>query len=180
MDGRVEAVARDAGHNFSKPPATAIRLVEGLGVEGDAHFGATVQHLHRMAQDPDLPNVRQVHLIHGELLDELAAKGFAVAPGELGENVTTRGIALLDLPQGARLRIGADALVEVTGLRNPCKQIEAFQAGLLAATLEKRPDGTLLRKTGVMGIVLAGGEVSPGDAITVELPEGPHVPLEVV
>lgn len=180
MTGRVEAVAKDAGHNFSKPRESAIRLVEGLGVEGDAHFGATVQHLHRMAKEPDLPNLRQVHLIHAELFDELAARGFVVAPGELGENVTTRGIDLLGLPQGARLRIGPEAVVEITGLRNPCRQIEEFRAGLFAATIEKRPDGTLLRKTGVMGIVLAGGEVSPGNAIAVDLPEGEHRPLEVV
>lgn len=180
MTGRVEAVARLEDHAFSKVVADEIHLLEGLGVEGDAHLGQTVQHLSRKAVDPELPNLRQVHLIQAELLDELAAKGFAVAPGALGENVTTRGIDLLSLPQGARLRLGAEAVVEVTGLRNPCKQIEAFRPGLLAETIEKRPDGSLLRKTGVMGVVLRGGAVAAGDAIVVELPEGPHLRLEVV
>lgn len=180
MTGHVEAVARHGDHAFSKRTADEIRLIEGLGVEGDAHLGQTVQHLSRKAVDPDLPNLRQVHLIHAELLEELAAKGFAVAPGGLGENVTTRGIDLLALPQGALLRLGAEAVVEVTGLRNPCKQIEAFRPGLLAETIEKRPDGSLLRKTGVMGVVRSRGTVTPGDPIAVELPDGPHVPLEVV
>ncbi|WP_338467627.1 MOSC domain-containing protein [Novosphingobium sp. ZN18A2] len=177
---RVEAVSRDAGHRFSKPGAAEIHLLEGLGVEGDAHLGKTVQHLSRKAKDPDFPNLRQVHLIHAELFDELAGRGFAVKPGQLGENVTTRGIDLLSLPQGTRLRLGQEAIVEVTGLRNPCRQIDEFQAGLLAETIEKRSDGTLLRKTGVMSVVLSGGAVRPGDAITVELPDGPHRPLEVV
>ncbi|MDE2561316.1 MAG: MOSC domain-containing protein [Sphingomonadales bacterium] len=180
MTARVEAVARDEDHGFSKRVVNEIHLLEGLGVEGDAHMGQTVQHLSRMALDPELPNLRQVHLIQAELFEELAAKGFAIAPGALGENVTTGGIDLLALPRGARLRLGARAVVEVTGLRNPCRQIEAFRPGLLAETIEKRPDGSLLRKTGVMGVVLTGGAVAAGDPIGVELPEGPHLPLEVV
>ena len=173
-------MARDAAHAFSKPPASSIRLVAGLGVAGDAHAGTTVQHRSRVARDPTQPNLRQVHLVHAELFDELAAAGFVVAPGELGENVTTRGIDLLALPAGARLRLGATALVEVTGLRNPCQQINNFQTGLMQAVLGRDADGGLVRKTGVMAIVLAGGEVRAGDPIAVELPSPPHRRLGVV
>ena len=180
MDGRVIAVAADASHRFSKPPCAAIRLLAGLGVEGDAHCGATVRHRSRVRVDPTVPNLRQVHLIQGELLDELAAGGFAVTPGDLGENVLTRGLDLLALPVGARLALGAGAVVELTGLRNPCAQIEAFRAGLLAAVLDRAADGTPIRKAGVMGIVVVGGEVRPGDAIAVTLPPLPWRRLERV
>jgi MOSC domain-containing protein YiiM len=181
MDGRVIGVACDGEHRFGKPTREAIRLVAGLGVEGDAHAGATVQHLSRVAKTPQTPNLRQVHLIHGELLDELAAKGFAVAPGALGENVTTRGIDLLGLSRGTRLRLGADAVIEVTGLRNPCWQIDANIApGAMAATLERAPDGSLVRKAGVMAVVIAGGEVRPGDAIELVLQPHEHRALEPV
>jgi MOSC domain-containing protein YiiM len=149
-------------------------------VQGDAHCGALVKHRSRVAQDPTQPNLRQVHLIHAELFDELRAQGFAVVPGDLGENITTRGIALLALPTGTRLRIGAEAIVEVTGLRNPCGQIEQFQTGLLAAVLGRGPNGELIRKTGVMGVVIAGGVVRAGDAVAVELPVGEHRALERV
>jgi MOSC domain-containing protein YiiM len=152
----------------------AIRLVAGLGVEGDAHAGETVKHRSRVARDPSQPNLRQVHLIHAELFDELDAAGFAVAPGRMGENVTTRGVDLLALPVGARLRLGAEAAVEVTGLRNPCAQLEGIQPGLMAATLDRDADGNLIRKAGIMAVVLAGGEVRPGDPIAVELPTGAH------
>lgn len=178
--GTVVAVARDAGHQFSKHIVEEVRILAELGVEGDAHQGVTVQHRSRVARDPTQPNLRQVHLIHAELFEELAAKGFAVGPADLGENVTTRGIDLLGLPKGARLRLGAEAVLEVTGLRNPCAQIEQFQAGLLAAVLGRGPDGELVRKTGVMAVVLSGGMVRPGDAIAVELPPLPHQPLEKV
>jgi MOSC domain-containing protein YiiM len=163
MDGTVAAVSRSAGHTFSKAPEDAIRLVAGLGVEGDAHLGETVKHRSRVARDPTQPNLRQVHLIHAELHDELAAAGFEVHAGEMGENVTTRGIALLDLPAGTRLRLGGAAVVEVTGLRNPCVQLDRFQPGLMAAVLDRDEHGALVRKAGVMAIVLAGGEVRPGD-----------------
>lgn len=177
---RVVAVARDDRHRFSKPLLPAIRLLPGLGVEGDAHCGATVKHRSRVRVDPTQPNLRQVHLIHAELFDELAAAGLQVRPGEIGENVTTRGIDLLGLPAGARLRLGAEALVEVTGLRNPCAQIDAFRPGLLKAVLGRDARGGLVRKAGIMGIVLAGGEVRPGDSIEISLPALPHRALERV
>lgn len=172
-------VARKKAHGPQKTPQLAIRLVEGLGVEGDAHAGARVKHRSRARFNPGLPNLRQVHLIHEELIDELNGKGFEVTPAYLGENVTTRGVDLLGLPRGARLKLGADAVVEVTGLRNPCVQIERLQAGLMQACLEER-DGVLVRKAGVMGVVLAGGEVRAGDAVAIELPEGPHEALKPV
>lgn len=165
----VTAVAQDRAHRFSKPAALMIRLVEGLGVEGDAHQGVTVQHRSRVARDPSQPNLRQVHLMHAELHDELNAKGFSVGPGDLGENITTRGIDLLGLPEGTLLRIGA-AVIEITGLRNPCSQIDKFQPGLLAATLDKAADGSLIRKAGIMGVVRAGGTIQPGDRIETTMP----------
>ena len=170
----VTAVSRDLDHNFSKPNASAIMLVAGLGVEGDAHLGETVQHRVRVKEDPTKPNLRQVHLIHEELFSELAASGFCLRPGDIGENITTRGIDLLALPKGARLHIGRDAMVQVTGLRNPCRQIEAFRPGLLARLADRDGEGNAVIKSGIMGIVLTGGEVRPGDAIRVELPPGPH------
>jgi MOSC domain-containing protein YiiM len=180
MDGTVTAVSRDAVHAFSKENQGAIRLLAGLGVEGDAHAGETVKHRSRVARDPTQPNLRQVHLIHAELHDELRAAGFHVSAGEMGENVTTRGVDLLALPTGTRLRLGAEALVEVTGLRNPCSQLDRFEPGLTAAVLGRDADGSLVRKAGIMAVVLAGGEVRPGDAISVELPPGPHRALEPV
>ena len=178
--GEIIAVACDGTHRFSKPPAPAIRLLAGLGVAGDAHQGTTVKHRSRVKIDPTQPNLRQVHLIHGELFDELAAGGFQVAPGDLGENVTTRGLDLLGLPVATRLHLGTEAVIEVTGLRNPCAQIERFQPGLLAAVLGRDAEGRLVRKAGIMAIVLQGGEVRPGDAIRVELPPEPHRRLERV
>ena len=178
--GVVTAVSCSPVHLFSKEAQDCIRLLAGLGVEGDAHLGVTVKHRSRVAVDPTQPNLRQVHLIHGELHDELVARGFRIAPGVMGENVTTRGLDLLGLPRGAKLRLGAAAVVEVTGLRNPCKQLDDHQAGLLAAVLDRDEAGNLIRKAGIMGVVLAGGEVRPGDAITVELPPLPHYRLERV
>jgi MOSC domain-containing protein YiiM len=177
---RVVAVSLRAGHHFSKTLSPAIRLLTGLGVDGDAHMGETVKHRSRVRRDPTQPNLRQVHLIHAELFDELRAKGFAVGPGELGENVTTSGIDLLALPTGTRLHLGTTAVVEITGLRNPCIQIDQFQKGLMAATLDKDAAGNLIRKAGVMSIVLSGGEVQPGDAIDVEFPTEPHRALQPV
>ena len=174
MDGVVIAVSRSPTHTLSKPTAAGIRLLAGLGVEGDAHMGETVRHRSRVARDPSQPNLRQVHLIHGELFDELRAAGFAVSAGRMGENVTTRGVDLLGLPAGARLHLGNTAVVEVTGLRNPCAQLDRLQPGLMAATLGRDERGGLVRKAGVMGVVVAGGEVRPGDPIRIELPAGPH------
>lgn len=178
--GVITAVSLRKGHHFSKTNSLSIRLLKGLGVDGDAHMGETVKHRSRVAKDPTQPNLRQVHLLHEELFDELLAKDFVIRPGEMGENVTTRGIDLLGLPTGARLRLGETAIVEVTGLRNPCVQIDRFQQGLLAATLDRDADGNLIRKAGVMAIVLTDGDVRPGDAIMIELPEEPHRRLQPV
>jgi MOSC domain-containing protein YiiM len=180
MVGRVLAVHRSASHSFSKHAEEAITLVAGLGVAGDAHSGATVQHRSRMARDPAAPNLRQVHLLQAELFDELVESGFAVFPGDLGENITTRGVNLLDLPVGTRLAIGPEAEIELTGLRNPCSQIDRFQSGLTAAVLARDPQGGLVRKAGVLAVVLNGGQVQPEDTIVVNFPPPPHRPLEPV
>ena len=180
MAGTVIAVSRNLGHTFSKPNEGSIRLLPGLGVEGDAHMGVTVKHRSRVAKDPTAPNLRQVHLIHAELHEELEAAGFRLSPGVMGENVTTRGVDLLGLPTGTRLRLGAEAVVEITGLRNPCRQLNDFQPGLMAATLDRDAGGNLIRKAGIMGVVLAGGEIKPGDKIEVELPPEPYRELEPV
>ena len=176
----VIAVSLRAGHHFSKTPSLSIRLLKGLGVAGDAHMGETVKHRSRVRKDPTQPNLRQVHLIHAELFGELRTRGFGVQPADLGENVTTEGIDLLALPAGTRLHLGASAVVEVTGLRNPCIQIDQFQKGLMAATLDRDAAGNLVRKAGVMSIVISDGEVRPGDAIGVELPAAPHRVLQPV
>jgi MOSC domain-containing protein YiiM len=175
---RVVAVAAGARHGPLKPPREEIRLLEGLGVEGDAHLGQTVQHRSRKRWNPTLPNLRQVHLIATELLDELAERGFTVTHGQMGENVTTAGVDLLALPVGARLTLGGDgAEVEITGLRNPCRQLDGIQPGLMAATLDRDADGGLIRRAGVMGIVRGGGVVRLGDPIAVALPEGERMAL---
>ena len=180
MNGVVMAVCCSATYTFSKRNETRIRLLAGLGVEGDAHLGETVRHRSRVARDPSQPNLRQVHLIHAELHDELLAAGFAVSAGDMGENITTRGIDLLKLPTGTQLQIGDMAVVEVTGLRNPCTQLDHFQPGLMAAVLDRDEHGGLVRKAGVMGIVLVGGTVQAGDPIRIKLPPQPHRPLEPV
>jgi MOSC domain-containing protein YiiM len=178
--GSVVAVSSRIGHHFSKTASLSIRLLKGLGVAGDAHMGETVKHRSRVRKDPTQPNLRQVHLMHAELFCELRAKGFVVEPGDLGENVTTSGLDLLALPAGTRLHLGADAVVEITGLRNPCIQIDQFQKGLMAATLDRDAEGNLVRKAGVMGVVISEGDVRPGDAIRVALPDMPHRPLQPV
>jgi MOSC domain-containing protein YiiM len=165
---------------MSKPARTSIRLIEGLGVEGDAHAGTTVKHRSRVARDPSQPNLRQVHLVHAELFEELRAAGFEVTPGRIGENITTLGLDLLGLPTGTQLHIGETAIVSVTGLRNPCRQLDGIQPGLMAAVLDRDAAGNLLRRAGVMGVVLASGEVRPGDPIRIELPAEPRKPLVCV
>jgi MOSC domain-containing protein YiiM len=180
MDAVVVAVSSNPQHAVSKLGRDSVRLIPGLGVEGDTHAGETVQHRSRVRRDPTQPNLRQVHLIHSELHDELRAAGFEVAPGQMGENVTTRGIDLLGLPVGTRLQIGSEAVIEITGLRNPCDQLNGIQDGLMAATLDRDPDGELVRKAGVMAIVVSGGELRPGDPIAAELPAEPHSALEAV
>jgi MOSC domain-containing protein YiiM len=180
MCGTVTAVCRSAAHTFSKATQDSIRLLAGLGVEGDVHMGGTVEHRSRVARDPTQPNLRQVHLIQAELLDEWRAAGFSVSVGQIGENITTRNIDLLGLPSGTRLHLGDMAAIEVTGLRNPCSQLDRFQPGLMAAVLGRDDRGRLIRKSGVMGIVLAGGVVRPGGPIRVELPSGARQPLAPV
>jgi MOSC domain-containing protein YiiM len=177
MSGIVVAVSCSTTHTFSKPNQNIIQLVAGFGVEDDAHSGITVKHRSRVAKDPTQPNLRQIHLIHAELHDELRSAGFTISPGQRGENVTTRGLDLLGLPTGTRLHIGSSAVVEVTGLRNPCVQLDSFQQGLMSAGLDRDEQGNLIRKAGVMGIILESGEVRAGDTIRVELPNEPHTPL---
>ncbi|MFD6435105.1 MOSC domain-containing protein [Streptomyces venezuelae] len=180
MGATVAAVSSNATYSFTKPNRESVTLLTGLGVEGDVHAGTKVKHRFRVAQDPDQPNLRQVHLMHEELFDELAEDGFTVAPGELGENVTTRGIDLLGLPTGALLHLGDEAVLEITGLRNPCRQIDDYQAGLMKKVVGRDASGAVFYKAGVMSVVRRGGEVRPGDAIDVVLPEGPHRPLRTV
>jgi len=172
--GIVTAVSRSPTHSLSKPNDDSIRLVEGLGVDGDAHQGATVKHRSRVAKDPTTPNLRQVHVIHTELFEELRMRGFEILPGLMGENVTTSGIDLLALPTGTRLRLGGEAVVEITGLRNPCRQLDSLQPGLMAATLDRDSDGNLIRKAGIMAVVVSSGVVREGDPIRIELPALPH------
>jgi hypothetical protein len=180
MLGVVTAVSRSPTHSLAKWNQNSITLVAGFGVDGDAHNGKTVKHLSRLLRFGNSPNLRQVHLIHSELHDELRSAGFGVVAGQMGENVTTRGIDLLSLPTGARLRLGSEVVIEVTGLRNPCGQLNKIQPGLMKATLARDADGNLIRKAGIMAIVLAGGAVKPGDDVAVELPSAPHLPLEPI
>lgn len=176
----VVSVGKDGEHRFSKVPVASITLIAGIGVEGDSHSGRTVQHLSRIATNPNVPNLRQVHLIHSELLDELRGKGFDVKPSDLGENITTKGIDLLSLPRNTILEIGSETAIEVTGLRNPCKQIENFRPGMLKEVLRKNDEGSVEKRTGVMGIVLRGGTICSGDRIDIILPKGKQIPLEGV
>jgi len=178
--GTVEAVSRSAEYTFTKPNTDGIRLLVGLGIEDDVHQGVTVKHRSRVRRDPSAPNLRQVHLIHAELFEELAEAGFTISPGEIGENVTTRGVDLLGLPTGTLLHLGSEAVVRVTGLRNPCVQLDHHQQGLLKAVLDHDEDGELIRKAGIMSVVLVGGVVRPGDHIRVELPAEPHSRLQPV
>ncbi|MFB6850027.1 MOSC domain-containing protein [Streptomyces sp. NPDC056373] len=180
MNAHVTAVSSNGEYSFTKPNRESITLLTGLGVEGDVHSGVTVRHRSRVAQDPTQPNLRQVHLMHEELFAEVGEDGFEVAAGELGENITTRGIDLLGLPTGTLLRIGDGAVVEVTGLRNPCVQIDHFQDGLLKRVVGRDEAGNTVRRAGIMSVVREGGVVRPGDPIEVELPSEPHRPLERV
>jgi hypothetical protein len=177
-DGVVIAVSANAERGCAKPNRESVRLLVGLGVEGDVHLGATIRHVYRMKRDPNQPNLRQVHLIHGELHDDLRARGFDVEPGEMGENITTRGIDLLMLPAGTRLhfigKTGTGAIVEITGLRMPCETLDGIQPGLMKAVGFLEVDGRRLPRTGVMSVVLAEGVVAPNDTIRVELPPEPH------
>jgi MOSC domain-containing protein YiiM len=180
LSGTIVSVSRSASHSFSKTQEARISLIAGLGVEGDAHAGKTVKHRSRVAVDPTQPNLRQVHLIHSELHEELWASGFKVLPGDMGENITTHGIDLLRLPTGTRLHLGPDAVIEVKGLRNPCPQLDRFQDGLMSAVLSRDAEGKLVRKAGIMGVVVVSGMIGPGDTILAELPPEPHIPLDRV
>jgi MOSC domain-containing protein YiiM len=176
----VAAVSCSPTHTMSKPNQESIYLLEGLGVEGDAHCGETVKHRSRVAKDPNQSNLRQVHLLHAELFDELAGKGFIVSPGQIGENITTHNIELLALPKNTILTIGASAKIQVTGLRNPCSQLDGIQPGLMKAVLDKDEQGELLRKAGIMGVVLTSGQIKVGDNITVDYPNEPFEKLQPV
>ncbi|MEW2178381.1 MOSC domain-containing protein [Streptomyces sp. NPDC005406] len=180
MSGTVTAVSSNEAYSFTKPNRDRVTLLTGLGVEGDVHAGVTVKHRSRVAKNPAQPNLRQVHLMHEELFDELREAGFGVAPGELGENITTSGVDLLGLPVGTLLRLGDEAVVEITGLRNPCLQIDNFQGGLLKHVVGRDEAGNIVRKAGIMSVVARGGVVRPGDPVKVELPAEPHRPLEQV
>ena len=180
LPGHVVAVSRDDAHRFSKPTRESITLIAGIGVEGDAHAGATVQHLSRVRRDPTTPNLRQVHLIHSELFDEVADRGHEVHPGALGENITTAGIDLLALSRGTRLELGDDAVIEITGLRNPCTQINGLSEGLMKELVHLDDTGATVRLAGVMSVVLEGGVVRPGDGIRVIPPAGRFEPLQPV
>lgn len=178
--GTVTSVSASKLHTFSKTRQDSILLVKGKGVQGDAHFGSTVKHRSRVLKDPTQPNLRQVHLLHEELFDELQARGFTISPGMLGENILTKGIDLIALPEGMRLHIGPSAVVEVTGLRNPCRQLDELKRGLMSALIDRRSDGTLSRNAGVMGIVICGGEVRKGDAIALDGSTARNASLQVV
>lgn len=178
--GKVVAVSKSQSHTFTKNICDKIVLLKGLGVEGDAHMGEKIKHRSRVAKDPNQPNLRQIHLIHSELFDELSEKGFYIGNGQIGENITTREIELLDLPKNTILNIGNTSKVLITGLRNPCKQLDSIQDGLMTAVLDKDEDGNLILRAGIMGVVLEGGEVKLGDEISIELPSKPHIKLERV
>ncbi|AUP80235.1 MOSC domain-containing protein [Flavivirga eckloniae] len=179
-EGIVKSVSKSSTHTFSKKNCDKIVLIKGLGVEGDAHMGEKIKHRSRVAKNPDQPNLRQIHLIHSELFDELEKKGFNVNSGELGENITTQGIDLLNLPKDTILTIGDTSKIKITGLRNPCKQLDLKQEGLMKAVLDKDDEGNLIRKAGIMGVVLEGGKIKTGDKIIIEFPQKPYVKLERV
>lgn len=181
MDGaRVVAVSRRPQHQLAKTPTASIRLIAGEGVEGDAHRGAAVQHLSRVARDPTAPNLRQVHLLHIEMLEELSGAGFGVGAGDIGENILTRGVDLLALPCGALLQIGQEAIVKITGLRSPCMQLNGHTMGLMNALIDRAADDSLVRKAGVMAVVVASGSVRAGETLVIRLPDGPLRPLAPV
>jgi MOSC domain-containing protein YiiM len=180
MVASVIAVHQSSSHEFSKQSVDSIELIAGIGVVGDVHAGAQVKHRSRVAADPTQPNLRQVHLIHSELFDLVAQRGYGVDPGDLGENITTSGLDLLGLPVGTTLAIGADVILAMTGLRNPCVQIDGFQDGLLSELVQRADDGSVVRLGGAMSVVVRGGTIRAGDAIQVGLPAEPHHAMERV
>lgn len=180
MNPTITSVSLNPQHGFSKHPRPGITLLAGLGVEGDAHLGKNTQHLYLVRKDPTRPNLCQVHLLHQELHEHLNATGFNISPGDMGENITTHGLDLMTLPTGTFLHLGSTAIVEITGLRDPCAQLNTLAPGLMKAVIEHTPDGKLIRKAGIMATVHTAGEVRPGDAIRVTLPPQPHQPLKPV
>lgn len=180
LPGTVVSVSRDDQHRFSKPAVSSIRLLAGIGIEGDSHAGATVQHRYEKKRNPSAPNLCQVHFIAAELFDDLVTDGYTVRPGELGENVTTAGIDLMTLPLRTRLHLGAEAVVSITGMRSPCSLINGYQTGLMKQLISTDATGTVQRRGGIMGVVVTGGVVNPGDSIRVQLPSGEQLPLGVV
>ena len=139
MPTQVVGVHSSPEHTFTKQAQSSIELVAGIGVQGDAHAGATVKHSYLLRKKPEKPNLRQVHLIASELIDELRLEGFNVERGSMGENITTSGVQLTSLPHGTRLVFASGAAIELTGIRTPCKQLNGFQDGLLAPPLYTRP-----------------------------------------
>ncbi len=180
LSGIVAAVSRSSSHSFTKETQSSIRFIEGLGVEGDAHLGDKVKHRYLVRKNPNAPNLRQVHLIASETLDELNGAGFDLVPGAIGENVLTKGLNLLALPEGAVLQLGERARIRITRLRNPCRQLNAFREGLTQAVLERDESGKLIRKAGIMSVVINSGDICQGDRIYVELPDPPHRALGIV
>ena len=178
--GIVKSVSKSKTHSFSKFKSNTITLIKGMGVKGDAHMGLTVKHRSRVAKDPNQPNLRQVHLIHSELFEELEKKGFYIQNGEMGENITTTGIDLLNLPKDTLLSIGSTSKIKITGLRNPCTQLNSIQEGLMDAVLDKDKQGNLIRKAGIMGVVIEEGEIRPGDKINIQFPPAPYIKLDRV
>jgi len=178
--GKVHSLSSSAQHSFSKHTTHQVEVIKGIGIKGDAHAGVKVKHRSRVAKDPNQPNLRQIHLIHLELLKELVAKGYTVNPGDLGENITTEGISILNLPKDTILKIGENVAIQITGLRNPCHQIDKFQKGLLKEVVGKNDAGDIIRMAGIMAIVLEGGMIKVNDEILVELPALPHQKLERV
>jgi MOSC domain len=169
LQGTVVAVAADRGHRFSKPTRDRIVLLEGHGVEGDAHAGPFVRHRYLARRRPRVPNLRQVHLIPSELFRSLSEAGFEVAAGDLGENITTTGLDLERMPLGTLIEFGLMAMIELTGLRTPCVLIDRFQAGLKRQVLSSDETGPPF-KCGVLGVVRSGGPVAAGDAARARLP----------
>ena len=155
----VVGLSIDDGHHFSKRAVERVTMVAGVGIEGDVHAGPLVQHRSRVRVDPNQPNLRQVHLIDDAVFAVAASAGFEIDHGDLGENVTVSGLDVHGLAVGTMLRLGESAFVAVTGLRNPCGQINGLRPGLLDV-LRRADGGDIVRRAGIMGVVVRGGEVA--------------------
>jgi len=179
LDGRVVGLARDGRNGFSKSAMDTICLIQGQGVEGDAHSGPFVRHRYLARRQPRLPNLRQVHLIPSELFEALRNAGYDLHPGDLGDNIATAGLDLETLPMGALLDLGSEACIELTGLRTPCVLIDRFRTGLKRQMVCSEPVAPRFR-CGVMSIVRTGGRLAVGDPIRVRLPPKPWTDLPAV